>query len=196
MESEGVVMAEIDPTDMMGYHDRISSKLLNNHIYFLNGLIDDYSSQEVIKWILYENTIKEENKVLTLYINSDGGDLTNAFAIVDIMRQSNYKIKTIGIGSIISAGFLIFACGEKGMRIISRNTSIMIHQYSAGILGKQHDLEAQYKELSLVKDRLVTTFREVTGLKDDVIKNKLMPPSDVWMTPEELLKYNVADIIV
>ena len=189
-------MSEIDPTDMMGCQEKVNVRLLNNHIYYLNGIINDYTAQEVIKWILYENTIKEDNKELTLYITSEGGELSNAFAIVDIMRQSNYPIKTIGIGCVISAGFLIFACGTKGKRIISRNTSIMIHQYTAGIVGKQHDLEAQYKELNLTKDRLITTFKEVTGLKDDVIKNKLMPPSDVWMTPEELLKYHIADIIV
>lgn len=189
-------MSEIDPTDMMGWHEKVNTRLLNNHIYYLNGIINDYTSQEVIKWILYENTIKEDNKELTLYISSEGGDLNCAFAIVDIMRQSNYPIRTIGIGSIISAGFLIFACGATGKRIISRNTSIMIHQYSAGFIGKQHDLEAQFKELNLTKDRLVTTLKEVTGLKEDVIKNKLMPPTDVWMTPEELLKYKIADIIV
>ena len=186
---------DIDASEMMIAAERINTSLLNNHIYFLNGDITDYSVEDAIKWIIYENTITEQNKILTLYINSVGGSLSDAFALIDIMRQSNYPIRTIGIGSIISAGFLIFSCGTKGQRIIAKNTSIMCHQYSGAMLGKNHDMEAYIKEMELTNTRLVNVLTEVTGLDSKVVKSKLLPPSDVWMTPEELIKYGVADII-
>jgi ATP-dependent Clp protease protease subunit len=104
-----------DMYDMIPSNEKINSKLLSKHIYFLNGDIDSYSVEEAIKWILYENTEGESDKVLSMYINSLGGSLTDALALVDIMRQSRFPIKTIGIGSIVSAGFMIFACGTKGM---------------------------------------------------------------------------------
>lgn len=188
-------MEEIDTTEMMIASERINSGLFNNHINFLTGEIGEYNVEDIIKWIIYENTITEEDKVLTLYINSIGGSLADAFALIDVMRQSNYPIKTIGVGNVISAAFLIFSCGTKGQRIISKNASIMCHQYSGGVFGKHHDMEAHIKEMELTNNRMVNILTEVTGLDSKNVKTKLLPPSDVWMTPDELVKYGVADII-
>jgi ATP-dependent Clp protease, protease subunit len=185
---------KLEAADMMPANERINTGLLNNHIFFLNGIIDEFSTGEAIKWILYENTIEEE-KELTMYINSDGGDLTDALALIDIMKNSNYKIKTVGIGIIASAAFLIFACGEKGSRVISKNTSIMCHQFTCGIMGKQHDMEAHFKEMEMSKERVINVLKEATNLSTKVIKEKLLPPTDFWMTVDELVKYGVADII-
>lgn len=191
----GKRMEDIDASEMMIATERINTSLLNNHIFFLNGVIDEYTVESAIKWIIYENTITEQDKVLTLYVNSIGGSLPDAFALIDIMRQSNYPIRTIGIGNIISAGFLIFSCGAKGQRIIAKNTSIMCHQYSGGMWGKHHDMEAHIKEMELTNNRMINILTEVTGLDPKTVKAKLLPPSDVWMTPDELVKYGVADII-
>lgn len=186
---------DMDASDMMIANERINTGLLNNHVFFLTGAIDDYSVEEVIKWIIYENTITEQHKVLSLYINSDGGHLTSSLALIDIMRQSKYPIRTIGIGSIASAAFLIFSCGTKGYRIISKNTSIMCHQYSCGMMGKQHDMEAHVKEMQLSNDRILNILKDVSNLDLKNVKLKLLPPTDVWLTPEELLNYGIADII-
>lgn len=186
---------ECDQQDSFGY-DKISSTLLNNHIYFLNGDIDSYSVEGVIKWILYENMYPDDDKVLTLYINSPGGSINDCFALIDIMRNSKCPIRTIGIGMIASAGFFIFACGTKGYRIVSKNASIMFHQYSEYISGKEHDIDAYFKEFGLIKKRISGVLEEVTGMSKEDIKEKLTPPSDVWLTPEELVEYGVADIIV
>jgi len=184
----------VDASEMMVANERINTGLLNNHIFFLNGIIGGYNIEEAIKWILYENTIHEE-KELTMYINSDGGDLTDALALIDIMKSSHYKVKTVGIGVIASAAFLIFACGEKGKRVISKNTSIMFHQFTCGVQGKQHDLEAHYKEMELTKERVLNILKESTGLGTKMIKEKLLTPTDIWLNAEELVKYGVADII-
>lgn len=186
---------EIDATEMMIGSEKINTGLLNNHIFFLNGVINEYTVEDVIKWIIYENTIIEDGKELTLYINTIGGSLTDTFALIDIMRQSKYPIKTVGIGNIMSAGFLIFACGQKGKRIIAKNTSIMCHQYGGGMFGKQHEMESFVKEMELTNARMMNLLVDVTGLDAKNVKLKLLPPSDVWMTPEELVKFGVADII-
>ena len=186
---------EMEPSDMMMASEKINSVLLNNHINFLVGEINEHSASEIIKWIIYENTINEPDKILTLYINSDGGSLSDALALIDIMRTSNYPIKTVGIGSIISAAFLIFSCGTKGMRVIAKNSSIMCHQYSGNIGGKQHDMQAIIKEIDLTNTRIVNILKDVSNLSVKMVNIKLLPPSDVWMTPEELVECGIADII-
>jgi hypothetical protein len=38
-------------------------------------------------------------------------------------------------------------------------------------------------------------LKEFTGLDTRTIKNKLLPPSDVWLTAEELVGLGIADRI-
>lgn len=176
--------------------DRIDNSLLDNHIHFINGEIDEGAVKEAIKWILYENLEKGKDKILTLYINSCGGSLTDAFALIDIMKQSNYTIRTVGIGNVMSAAFLLFACGTKGQRYIAKNASIMCHQFTESLDSKYHDIKAQMKETENLNSRMVQILKEATDLPPSKIKSKLLPPSDVYLTAEELIQFNVADNIL
>lgn len=181
--------------DEFNAQDRIGVKLLENSVHFLTGEIEEDSVDECIKWLTYEN-LENRSKTLTLYINSTGGDLYQAFALIDIMNKSNHPIQTIAIGSAMSAAFLIFASGTKGNRYVGSNTSLMCHQFSSGTDGKYHDLKAEMKETELLNQKMVNILREATGLAPSVIKKKLLPASDVYLTPEEAIELNVADKIL
>ena len=104
--------------DFIPAEDRINAGLLENHIHFLYGEIDDSTVMDAIYWITYEN-LKPGNEVLTMYINSDGGSLQDAFALIEVMQKSKKVIRTIGIGSVCSAAFLIFAADRKSTRLNS-----------------------------------------------------------------------------
>lgn len=173
--------------------EKIQLGLLNNHIHFLYGEICEDNVSDAIKWIVYENLNLREDKILTLYVNSNGGYLSDAFALIDIMKTSKIPIQTVGIGSITSAAFLIFSAGTRGLRYIAKNTSIMCHQFSSGNEGKYHDIKAQMKETDLTNQRMIDVLKETTGLTAKIIASKLLPPSDVYLTPEELIRYGVAD---
>jgi len=188
-------MTKMNEVMMLGAKETIDTTLLKNHTYFLSGEIDEDTVEPVIRWIMYENIIQEEGKILTLYINSIGGSLYDSFALIDVMRRSAYPISTIGIGSIASAAFLIFAAGTKGHRYISENTSILSHQFSGDSSGKYHDMVSAMKENDYVNERMSILLNEFTGLPVKTVKTKLLPPSDVWLTPGEVVKLGVADHI-
>lgn len=179
--------------DEFNASDRIDIKLLENSIHFLTGEISEENINECIKWIVFENLEKVKQKTLTLYVNSTGGDLYQAFALIDVMNSSNHPIRTIGVGSIMSAAFLIFASGTQGERYIAANTGIMCHQFSDSQEGKYHDIKAQAKENELCNARMVEILKDATGLPTAKVKAKLLPASDVYMTAQELLDYSVAD---
>ena len=183
--------------ELVSAEERIELKFLENHTHFLTGEIDDDSIRKVIQWITYENMHDgDKNKILTLYVNSSGGDLYQAFALIDTMKRSKYPVCTIGMGSIMSAGFLIFASGRKGHRYISENTGIMCHQFSDSQDGKYHDIKAQAKENELCNQRMLKILREASGLPERSIKSKLLGPSDAWFTAEELIELKIADHIL
>ena len=180
---------------MIPADEKISMGLLNAHIHFLTGEIEEENIKSAIQWIVYENLNGNDNVPLSLYINSTGGDLNEAFGLIDIMRNSKRVIRTFGIGSVCSAAFLIFASGTKGHRYIATNTSIMCHQYASEMNGKYHDMKAFVRESELTNTRMQTLLQDCTGLEPRSVKTKLLPPSDVWFTAEDLIELGVADII-
>jgi ATP-dependent Clp protease protease subunit len=178
-----------------GADDRIKIKLLDNSIYFLTGEIDQYIIDDCIKWIVYEN-LDSKDKVLTIYINSQGGDPYSAFALIDIMKNSKFPIRTIGIGAVMSAAFLIFASGTKGERMATRNASFMSHQFSETITGKYHDLKATMRAGDTFNQRMLDILKDAANLPLSKIKSKLLPTTDVYLTAEELVELGVADHIL
>jgi ATP-dependent Clp protease protease subunit len=181
--------------DEFNAEDRIDLRLLENSTFYLNGEIDEESVGEAIKWILYEN-LSGEGRALTLYINSTGGDLYQALALIDVMRSSKHVIRTIGIGAVMSAAFLVFACGDKKHRYASRNTSFMCHQFSSSTDAKYHDLKAEMKETELLNEKMITILTETTGLVKTKVKAKLLPASDVYLTAQEVVDFGVADHVI
>ena len=175
--------------------DRIDNLLLDSHMFFLHGDIEEENIDRCIKWIEYEN-IDKKDKLLTLYVNTTGGDLYQSLALIDIMKTSKHPIRTIGLGSIMSGGFLIFVCGTKGERYIAPNAGIMCHQLSDDITDKYHDIKSAVKEVENCNARMIKILRDATGLSALKIQSKLLPASDVYLTARELIQLKAADFIL
>jgi ATP-dependent Clp protease protease subunit len=179
--------------DEFNAEDRIDLRLLENSVHYLTGEISEDSITPVIRWIMYENLEVRDGKNLTLYINSTGGDLYQAFALIDVIKQSRHTISTVALGACMSAAFLIFAAGSKGQRFASKNTSFMCHQFSESMDNKYHDLKATMKENDTCNQRMIDILKEATGLTPSKIKAKLLPASDVYLTSEETINLGIAD---
>lgn len=168
--------------------------LADQGMMLLMGPVTDESIKPVIEWLLYENLVKKKkNKELLLMICSEGGALENAFALIDVMRTSKIPVKTVGLGMIASAGLMIFIAGASGRRVLTPNTSILSHQFTAGHVGKAHELFATVKEFELAEQRMLELYRDCTGLDERKIREVLLPPQDVYLSAEEALKHRICD---
>jgi ATP-dependent Clp protease protease subunit len=151
------------------------------------------SAKQAVEWIMEANFSEEPPQLMNLIITSPGGDLNAAFALVDTMRGSSIPIRTVGLGQIASAGLMIFISGTHGHRILTPNTSILSHQYSWGVFGKEHELIAQVKEFDLTTKRMIAHYKKCTGLNDTKIREVLLPPQDVWLSALEAKKLGICD---
>lgn len=173
-----------------------SDALQESGIFVFMDEVSSESVKPIIEWILYENYItKNRKKELLLMVCSEGGDLSAAFALIDTMKASQIPIKTVGLGLIASCGLLIFIAGEKGRRILTPNTSILSHQFSAGSEGKSHELFATMREFELTNKRILDHYKLCTGLEDKTILEKLLPAQDVWLDHDDALALNICDEI-
>ena len=174
----------------------VTDKTLDDHgIFLLRDEIDTDNTSEAIEFILLHNLKerKERLKALTIIVNSHGGDLSAAFALIDIMKGSKIPVHTVGLGQVSSAGLLIFMAGERGFRTITPNTSVLSHQFSWGSAGKEHELLAIIKEFNLTSKRMLDHYMKCTGLTERKVKELLMPPEDVYLSAEEAVKLKIAD---
>ena len=179
--------------DIQAY-DSPSQALNDNGIYVLMDDIDADSIKPVVEWILHENHVKKKkHKELLLMICSNGGNISEAFALIDVMKTSKIPIKTVGLGCIASCGLLIFLAGARGRRVLTPNTSVLSHQFSWDVGGKAHELFATVKEFDLTQKRMIEHYRWSTGLDDDTIRQVLLPPQDVYLDAEEAKKYHICD---
>lgn len=170
--------------------------LKDKGIFLLSGGFNNETASKIVTWILEANyAVKRDYDHLTLIINSPGGAVNSAFAIIDTMRGSAIPVHTLGLGMIGSCGLLTFMAGEKGHRYLTPNTSILSHQWSWGSFGKEHELLAAVREFDLTTHRMIEHYKKCTGLSEEMIRTKLLPPEDVWLSAEEAKALNICDQI-
>jgi len=190
--------ASPQPTPPSGPPKQPGQLMWENGIYYMAEGFTDASCKPIVNWIIEKNLLpdSERPEKLTLVINSPGGSVHAAFALIDTMKGSAIPVHTVGLGLIASCGLLTFMSGAKGNRVITPNTSILSHQYSWGSGGKEHELFARVKEFELSTERMMNHYKKCTGLPEKKIRELLLPAEDVWLSAEEAVKYNLADKIV
>ena len=171
----------------------IYSRLLKERIIFLTGPIEDNISSLICAQLLF---LESENpkKDISFYINTPGGIVWSGLAIYDTMQYISSKIMTICIGQAASAGSLLLAAGEKGMRFSLPNSRIMVHQPSGGFQGQVTDIEIQTNEIIKSKKKLNEIYTKHT-LKSIKEIESIME-RDRYFSPEEAIKFGLIDKIV
>lgn len=167
-------------------------------IYYMADGFTSESTKPIVQWIIEKNLLpdSERPEELTLIINSPGGSVHAAFALIDTLRGSAIPVKTVGMGLIASCGLLTFMAGTKGRRFLTPNTSILSHQYSWGSGGKEHELFARVKEFELSSARMMEHYKKCTGMSEKKIREVLLPAEDVWLSAEEAVKHGIADKVI
>jgi ATP-dependent Clp protease protease subunit len=183
--------------DEFNADDRMSVRFQESGVHFLVGEINEDNINQAIKWIVFENIAPLPNRVLTLYINSPGGDLYQTLALIDMMSNSQIPVRTIGFGNVMSSAFLILSSGARGERYIAQHTGIMCHQFSScDENGKYHNVKATRKESDRLNRVMQDILKHATGLELKAVKSKLLPAHDVYMTAEEMIEVGAVDHIL
>ena len=171
----------------------IYSRLLRDNIIFLGGPIDDHSANLIIAQLLFLQS-EDPKKDISLYINSPGGSVTAALAILDTMNHIKPDVSTTVVGIAASAGALLLSAGAKGKRFALPNSEIMIHQPSGGAQGMASDIEIQAQEIIRLKKILTEAYVKHTGQKYKVLEE--MMDRDRWLSAEEAKEVGLVDHVV
>lgn len=171
----------------------IYSRLLKERIIFLTGGVHDHISSLICAQLLFlesENPTKE----IAFYINSPGGVVTSAMAMMDTMNYIKCPVATLCIGQAASAGSLLLTCGAKGKRFSLPNSRVMIHQPSGGAQGMASDIEIQAREILKLREKLNNIYVAQTGQKLSAIEKAM--DRDTFMSAEEAKAFGLIDHVV
>lgn len=171
----------------------IYSRLLKDRIIFLGTVVNDAVANALVAQLLLLES-QDANSVITLYINSPGGYVTDGLAIVDTMRYVKCPIRTVCIGQAASMGAFILAHGTPGKRMALPNAEIMIHQPSGGAFGQASDIEIHAEAIVKCKDKLAQMMAEVTGQTPEKVRED--SDRDKFMSAKEAMEYGIIDKIV
>ncbi|MGN0554824.1 MAG: ATP-dependent Clp endopeptidase proteolytic subunit ClpP [Candidatus Fimenecus sp.] len=170
----------------------IYSRLLNDRIIVLSDEVNDATASLVVAQLLYLEG-QDNEKDISLYINSPGGSVTAGLAIYDTMQYIKCDVSTICMGMAASMGAFLLSSGAKGKRYALPNSEIMIHQPSGGAQGQATEIDIVARHILRTREKLNKILAENTGKPIEQIARDT--ERDNFMSAEEALDYGLVDKI-
>jgi ATP-dependent Clp endopeptidase proteolytic subunit ClpP len=162
-------------------------------LYIFDG-IDENMSENIVMGL---NFLSRSDGPITIIINSQGGSVSDMFAIYDTMQACTAEITTIGIGEVCSAAGLLLVGGD--YRLVSRNCLFMAHQVQGGYNDEEplNVAEVQIAATRMCWNRWAKCMAKHTARSESYWNGQLPKESELWLPAEKMiLKKNlIADAI-
>lgn len=160
---------------------------------FISGIIGgDYWDQSVDDIGTTAENVRAQFRAydnptsITAYINTEGGSITEGFAIHDFLRAQGLPVTTIG-SMVYSIGTVILLAGDKDKRYMRPNGRGFVHNPLPNI-GIQTDAKG-YEELAAMlrkeEAELAAFYNQKTGIAVDELRRIM--DQEKLLTPSEML---------
>lgn len=171
----------------------VFSRLMMDRIIFLGTPVDDYTANTLQAQLLYLDSV-DQNKDISIYINSPGGSVHAGLGIYDTMQFINSNVATICTGMAASMAAVLLVAGAKGKRSALKHSRVLIHQPLGGVQGQASDIEITAREIMKTKKELYTIIADHSQTAFD----KVWADSDrdYWMTAQEAKDYGMVDEVL
>jgi ATP-dependent Clp protease, protease subunit len=171
----------------------VYSRLLRERIVFLGTEVTDDLANVIAAQLLFLEA-EDPEKDISLYINSPGGSAYAGMAIYDTVQYVKPDVRTIAVGTCMSAAAMILCGGARGKRLALPNSKIMIHQGSAGFRGTPTDIEIHAHEVLSVRQRMAELIAHHSGKPVEAVLKDI--DRDHFMSPDEALRYGLIDDVI
>jgi len=174
-------------------------EIQDNRIYYY-GPIEEQEMLHLNKAIsrldkelqIFKVKYEMDSPPIHIHINSYGGSIFAALAVVDCIRECKTPVHTHVDGCAASAATLITVAGDK--RIMSPNSFMLIHQLSSGVWGNYEEMKEQMQNHDLIMDKMKEIYKTYTKIPDKKLKEILK--HDLWFDSEQCLEYGLVDKVI
>lgn len=171
----------------------VFSRLMMDRIIFLGTAIDDYVANIIQAQLLFLSSVDNE-KDISIYVNSPGGGVYAGLGIYDTMQFIKPDVATICTGMAASMGAVLLCAGADGKRSALPHSRVMIHQPLGGAQGQASDIEITAREILKLKDELYQIISKHSGQPMDKVHHD--SDRDYWMIAEEAKAYGMIDEVL
>ena len=200
--SDLIIFPSSDPDSKsrtLGIYGEVNEEHCKNVVSGLYYFRDTAEIEEV-----EESEDEGESKVKTSYlpidflVSTEGGSVTDMFAVYDCMRdiRKTCDIQTFGVGKVMSAGILLLAGGTPGKRRVGRNCRLMLHAVSGGHFGSLKELEIDIREVKWYQAQFAKALKEESNLTEKQIKAIFRKKTDTYFDAEQAVEWGIADEVV
>lgn len=165
---------------------------LNRNTINIFGVINTDMSERVINLIQYLDD-KDVDEI-TLQINSSGGSITAALAIIDTLSFVRADIATVCIGQAIGMAAVLLSAGSKWKRKATAHSEIILYQPTGGVDGQTSDIVIEAAHIKKTRDLIRNILSENTGKSFDVIAKDT--ERNFIMDANEAQNYGLIDIVI
>lgn len=136
----------------------------------------------------------ESDDPITLWLNTNGGEVRHAIAIIDAMNACPVVVNTVAIGKVYSAGLLIYIVGK--LRIAFPNTMFMAHQFRSQQMElSRGDSIGRHEAENKTEQWMLEHFKKYTSVPEAKIK-RLFMGHERFFDAQQALEFGVADQII
>ncbi len=128
---------------------------------------------------------------ITIKINSPGGSIYDALAIVGRMQKSNCKIITEGYGCIMSAAGLILAAGNK--RSMSKYAWYMFHEASWGADGTHTQIKHVAAQIEREEEMWSKAMESFTSASAEFWSREGKSGKDLYLDAGQCMELSIID---
>lgn len=159
----------------------------------LTTAVDAGSCATLIRSLLYLERL-DPQAVVTLYINSPGGEVQSGLALYDVIQAVSCPVKTVCLGVAASMAALLFIAGDD--RQMLPHSRIMIHDplIGGGVGGSALSVKARADDLMRIRDITARVISRHTGMSLERVFE--LTASDTYFDAEQAVEAGLADGIV
>ncbi len=176
-----------------GLDDSVYNRLLKERIIFLGSEVNTQIANRICAQLLLLSA-EDQDRDISLYINSPGGSVYDGMAIYDTMQFIKNDVATIALGMAASMGQMLLCAGTRGKRYALPHARIMMHQASGGIGGTAADIAIQAEQMIYTKRLMQELIAQHTGQTIEQIE--LDGDRDRWFTAEQAREYGFIDHVI
>lgn len=161
--------------------------LFRQRVVLLRGPLNDEQATEVIAKLLF---LQHENPQapITLVINSPGGSVIAAMAVIDTIRDVSTPVRTRSDGNASGTGALVLASGQRGERVVVRGSSLSLVPITTDSKNTANP------DLVRLKRSVTRILAEATGHSEELVDADLVEGKS--FDAIGAVKYGLADRVV
>tara|TARA_Y100001970_G_C14201333_1_gene841285 strand:+ start:207 stop:806 length:600 start_codon:yes stop_codon:yes gene_type:complete len=170
-------------------------ELRHNPVIIRVNKFDEQSADEfAAKMALAQNT---GQSVIPVVIDSYGGQVYSLMSMISAIKSSTLPVATIVEGKAMSCGVILFSCGTEGLRFITSEATLMIHDVSSGAWGKNEEIQASAKETKRLNKKIYEILSDNCKKPRDYFYKEVQRRgrADWFVTPKKAKKLGIADKI-